>query len=803
MLRGIVELNFRKASGKTLLAVWGCALILFLLPSITFANEPQKNVLLLNSDDTAMPANVLVNQAFRATLRDGWKSPIQIYDEGQDSFRIPNEKYEAELVALLKRKYEGVHLDLIFAVGPPVLRFLLKHRGEVFSDTPIVFMAVDQSRVANLDLGSNVTGVSGKVELAPTLDLALALHPQTQSVVVVAGNGSLDQGLLEQARKEFRAYEGRAAFTYLSGLTLEDVRKRLAVLPDKTIVIFLAFNTDSAGKVYENSEVISQLASSSAAPVYGESQTVLGFGIVGGRLISLEALGSAAGQMALRILAGESAQSIAPQTTANVTMFDWRQLRRWGIDEAKLPPGSIVRYKEFSVWELYKWRIIGALAFGVFEALLIAVLLVERRRRQRANVELDERVRFETLLSRLSAEFTDLPASKVDAVVKQWVDRLEDLLGDAAISFFEVSGSGGEVSTNPSDDASSAPRALDVRAVKDDRWCLAQLRSGTTINLPREPSALSSENLGEKLNADLKSLLAIPVVVNGSTFALAIETTRSRRTWPKHFESQLRLVCEIFAGAVERKRSGEELEKTRNDLAHVARLTAMGEMAASIAHEVNQPLAAIATYGDACVRLLSGESPNVKKSLEAINHIISDSMRASEVIKRIRALVKKTDHENTPQDLNQIILEMVALMEADVLSKSVELKLHLAPDLPLVLGDRVELQQVMLNLILNGIEAMSAIIGRDRELTITSSMNGGGQVLVTVQDSGVGLDPEQARRIFDPFVTTKPSGLGMGLSISRTILEAHGGRLWAEPNQGPGARFQFTLPVAGASDNGH
>ena len=222
----------------------------------------------------------------------------------------------------------------------------------------------------------------------------------------------------------------------------------------------------------------------------------------------------------------------------------------------------------------------------------------------------------------------------------------------------------------------------------------------------------------------------------------------------------------------------------------------MGEMAASIAHEVNQPLAAITTYGDACVRLLSGDSPNVKKSLEAINHIISDSMRASEVIKRIRALVKKTAHENKPQDLNQIILEMVALTEPDVLSKSVQLELHLAHDLPLVLGDRVELQQVMLNLILNGIEAMSATITNARELTITSTKNGAGTVVVTVKDSGVGLTPEQARRIFDPFVTTKPNGLGMGLSISRTILEAHGGRLWAEPNNGPGARFQFTLPEA-------
>jgi C4-dicarboxylate-specific signal transduction histidine kinase len=254
---------------------------------------------------------------------------------------------------------------------------------------------------------------------------------------------------------------------------------------------------------------------------------------------------------------------------------------------------------------------------------------------------------------------------------------------------------------------------------------------------------------------------------------------------------------------IERERAAEELQKTRNDLAHVARLTAMGEMAASIAHEVNQPLAAIATYGDACVLLLSGDSPNVSKSLEAIDHIIKDSMRASEVVKRIRGMVKRTSHETTPQDLNQIILEMVAVTEADVLTRSIQLELNLAPDLPLVLGDCVELQQVVLNLMLNGIEAMSEVKDRARKLTITSSMNGGRQVVVTVRDSGVGLDSEHSKSIFDPFVTTKANGLGLGLSISRTILEVHGGRLWAEPNNGPGAKFQFTLPTVVGGDNEH
>jgi C4-dicarboxylate-specific signal transduction histidine kinase/ABC-type uncharacterized transport system substrate-binding protein len=796
MFRRLIKMSLAVAHSKLLLLVLIVALPVLSTPVASAAETPKK-VLIFSGTDPNLPTVVLMNQILRSTLEKGWSGRIQFYSEALDNHRIPDEKYEREMVKLLQRKYEGENFELIFTLGSAGLKFLLKHKDELFSETPQIFINTNERETDGLDLGQNVTGVQGRIELKPALDLALSLHPGTRRVVVVTGSSGQDKLWETLAHKEFRSYEDNLEFTYLTNLTIEELRRELSAQPKNTIVFFLLFLTDREGNGYSLPEAVSLVAPSASAPVYVAIQSGFVQGVVGGHMISYEALGKAGAELGLRVLAGERPQDILPQTVPSAAMFDWRELRRWGIDESRLPAGSIVRYKEFSFWELYKWHIIGVLALCALEALLIAVLLVERRKRQRANVALDERVRFETLLSKLSAEFTDLAPSKVETVVKQWVDRLRDYLRGVTISFFEVPESGEETSTNQSDNRSSLAQVLAVSAVQDDDWCMAQLRRGTTINLARVPAALSSDKTGEKPCLDLKSLLAIPVAVNGSTFALAVETTMSYRTWPEVLVSHLRMVCEIFAGALERKRAGEELQKTRNDLAHVARLTAMGEMAASIAHEVNQPLAAIATYGDACVRLLSGESPNVKKSLEAINHIISDSMRASEVIKRIRALVKKTAHENTPQDINQIILDMVALTEADVLSRSVRLELHLAHDLPLVLGDRVELQQVMLNLILNGIEAMSATMIRARELTITSTKNGAGTVVVAVKDSGVGLNPEQTRRIFDPFVTTKPNGLGMGLSISRTILEAHGGRLWAEPNNGSGAKFQFTLPEAG------
>lgn len=256
------------------------------------------------------------------------------------------------------------------------------------------------------------------------------------------------------------------------------------------------------------------------------------------------------------------------------------------------------------------------------------------------------------------------------------------------------------------------------------------------------------------------------------------------------------LLFELMRCRRGRRRAEEELRKVRADLAHVSRVTALGELAASIAHEVNQPLAAITTYGDACLRLLSATPPNMLKARDAVERIIGDSMRASEVIKRIRALMRKAGSEKTPLDVNEIIREVVSLTRGELRDNRIQLRLELARHVPHVLGDRVELQQVLLNLVLNGVEALSPVTGRARELLIDSRADGPDRVVIVVRDTGVGLSLEDASRIFDPFFTTKPGGLGIGLSISRTIIEAHGGRLRAVSNGSVGATLQLTLPTA-------
>src|SRR6202165_2989208 len=249
----------------------------------------------------------------------------------------------------------------------------------------------------------------------------------------------------------------------------------------------------------------------------------------------------------------------------------------------------------------------------------------------------------------------------------------------------------------------------------------------------------------------------------------------------------------------ERKRVEGALRDTQSHLAHVMRITTLGELTASIAHEVNQPLAAVVANAEACLRWLGRGTPDLDAARMSAECIINDGNRASEVIRRVRALANKTSPEKAPLDVNDVFREVTVLVRRELVSHQVSLRTEFASALPMILADRVQLQQVIINLVMNGIEAMQAVTDRPRELVIRSGQNETQQVLVSVTDCGVGISTENADRLFNAFFTTKASGMGMGLSICRSIIEAHGGRLWATANVPHGAAFQFTLPVNAAA----
>jgi C4-dicarboxylate-specific signal transduction histidine kinase len=303
------------------------------------------------------------------------------------------------------------------------------------------------------------------------------------------------------------------------------------------------------------------------------------------------------------------------------------------------------------------------------------------------------------------------------------------------------------------------------------------------------------------------------VIARGKTgtdveFDFRILTTRGAVKYVRGMARVLEQVAgrPLFVGALqdvtESKLAEEALNTARSELANVTRLTALSALTASIAHEVNQPLAGIITSASTCLQMLSGNPPNLNGAREAAGRTLRDGNRASDVVRRLRALFSNKEFKLEPMDLNDATREVIALTLSDLQRNRVVLRCELADDLPLVTGDRVQLQQVVLNMIRNGSDAMAEVDNRARELLIKTERSEDDQVCLSVRDAGVGFRPEATDKLFQPFYTTKNAGMGIGLSISRTIIEAHRGRLWATANAGAGATFCFFLPCQLAPTSG-
>lgn len=370
---------------------WAAA-FLCLIPCASAANSAgTRRVVVLYPTSDGQPGIIRFDQGLRSTLKASSRETIEVYNEYLDSARFADEGHQRRLADFLSQKYAGRKIDVVIPALAPSLDFMLRYRDRIFPGVPIVYGAIDGREVKVRRLGPGVTGIPMRVELDSTLDVALRLHPGTRRVAVVAGNAVTDSYWVAEARKTFRGYEGDLEFIYLAGLPMDDLLKVLARLQSRSIIYYLNIMKDGKGDTFIPAEVVNRLSAVANAPVYGHFRTYLGHGIVGGRLTSFEAEGEKAARLASRILSGEKPESIAiPETSGNLSMFDWRQLQRWGIGDDSLPPGSVVLYRQPSFWDLYRGRIIAVVSLFIIEAALIVGLMVERANRRRADVSLRE-----------------------------------------------------------------------------------------------------------------------------------------------------------------------------------------------------------------------------------------------------------------------------------------------------------------------------------------------------------------------------------------------------------------------------
>lgn len=455
---------------------------------------------------------------------------------------------------------------------------------------------------------------------------------------------------------------------------------------------------------------------------------------------------------------------------------------------------------EVTLWTRYRWYAFGVGTLAVVEALLITGLLLERRGRRRAKELLAERLRFERLLSEQSATLSSMPAIEVDLEIERALRRIADFFKADWGSLVEFSHGDRVARITHSWAAEGAGPAPAMVSLTEIPWAVRRLQSGDVVRFSRIdelPAAEAAVDRATYVRLGIKSHVEVPLTTGGSVLgALTFSTVGAERVWPDELVQRLQLLGQVFASILSRRRSEVEAQRLRRDLSHVGRVSTMGELTASLAHELNQPLTAILSNAETAQDALESSTVDLDEIREILADIVEDDKRAGAVIRRLRGLLKKGSLEFTSLDVNEMVGEVARLVGGDAVLRHVSVRLELAPALPPVRGDRVQLQQVVLNLVLNGLDAMRSAAG-SRTLVLQTASDGASAVRVAVRDSGVGIDDADADRIFEGFYTTKADGLGMGLAIARSIVEAHGGRLEARNNLEGGATFSFTLPVIG------
>jgi signal transduction histidine kinase len=406
---------------------------------------------------------------------------------------------------------------------------------------------------------------------------------------------------------------------------------------------------------------------------------------------------------------------------------------------------------------------------------------------------------FEQQLAEISATFVALPADQVDQQIDWGLRLLLEATGMDRTSVAELAADGQRFEVTHSQVRSGTPPLATGNLAELLPWYTETLRRSEILRFDRLPEDLPREAAAERdyvMRIGLRSQLTIPFQVGQHVIgALGFASFRREVTWTPRLVRSVRLIGEVFANALARKHGAHEQLRLREQLAHSARVNAMGEVVASIAHEVNQPLFAIVSNARAAGALLSRAEPDLAEIGAALEDIVQDANRASAIMARVRTFLQRKPTEQLPVDLNAVVETVRTFLGPELARRRVQLVVELAGGLPPMLGDAVQLQQVLVNLLMNGIDAMEGLAPNERVLRVRTSADGDRRVRLEVTDSGPGLDPQIRARLFEPFFTTKPSGLGMGLTISRSIVEAHGGYIRPVEQSGPGTTLQISLPL--------
>jgi len=729
------------------------ALVFTLLFSICVghAQISEKRVLLLFSYNITFPGVMSIGQGAIGELKDKRPNNLEVFSEFLDLALFPDPDQESRTTRYLAEKYSSGNPDVVITVGRQASQFILKHGPEIAPDVPIVACCLEEDTFAALAGSGKITGIISGRDISKTLDLAERLQPEAPNLVIIAGASDFDRQWVQIARQRIESHERLHDTRYLVGLPYDKLIEEVSRLPHNTIVVALSYFADDFGKRYISAEAVRGVAKAANAPVYWPYSNGIGFGVVGGYSDLDESMGAQTADLALEILAGKDPSTIPPQlSTSGAYRVDDRQLKRWQLSDTNLPAGTVVSFKEPTVWEEHHYLISFVLSLIALQTAILVYVLFQNRRRRKAERSLAE-----------SQERMAFAAASTNTGL--WYFQAEDEPIWAARHCRSILGL-----------AENTPLSLDILRDSihpDDRRAFVK-------------AIRDAASSGRPIDSEFRIVQS-----DGETRWIAM------KGYPRHDQNNgPYYINGIFSDITALKNAEHGAEQQRMETARLMRQSVLGELSGAIAHELNQPLTAILFNAETAQDLLGQKNIDLGKVQEIVADIIEEDTRAGKVISNVRKLLRKGEGKSELINMNQLVESTLHLLRGEFMKRKIHIDVALANNLPTISGDPVQLQQVLLNLIMNAMDAINSKAPSQRSIEVATRANGG-QVEVAIVDFGQGIAAEHQTQLFQPFFTTKEHGLGLGLSVCSTIVKAHGGKLSVENNADGGATAVVALPT--------
>src|SRR5881392_1651757 len=883
LLQHTTDRGSRRLGNAACLPLCGFAVVcLLLLTSFCATGAEPKRVLVVHSFGTVAPPFTTHSTAFEAELVKRMGNHVDLDEVSLDMARYAAPDMQEALVDYLEKRGANWKPDLVVPIGGPAGIFVAKFMHRLFLNIPVLYCSLDRRLLGPDAFDENTTFVGANYEVRGFAEDILQIAPDTKNIAIVIGATPLEQYWTEAFRRGFEPFTDRVNFIWLNDLSFDQVLERVHTLPPHSFIFLILFLRDAAGVTQNADEALQRLHAVANAPINSIFTSQMGLGIVGGRLYLSTEDGMKAAETAVQILNGASPSSFPPRIVpATSPQYDWRELRRWKIDERHLPPGSTILFQTPTVWQQYRWWIIAGVSICVVQAVLIAGLvanLIRRRRAEGSLVESERRFRVMadatpvlmwmsgvdklcTFFNKPWLEFTgrsmeqELGNGWADGVhaddlqkcfktyteafdarqpfVMQYRLRRNDgeyrWISDEGVARYNAQGkfagyigSCVDVTELINKDAALRESEERMRLVanavnlgiwewdldKDEIWATNTRRA--LLGWPASGKT-GFEDFISRVHPDDRNRIRQIVddaIQNGADYDCEyrlvlpdgiVRWMATRASVHVDANRKAKRVLGVSIDITARKQAELETLRHREELGHLSRVAAMGELAASIAHELNQPLSGISSNASAGQRFIDRGDVDLRELHELLGDIMADAHRAGAVIRGIQGMVKKSVPNRQQVNLNDLVSKVVRMIKPNAMLQSCEVETLVEPNLPPIEADPIQLQQVLLNLTINAFDAMDDTPARHRKVVIATEKNSDSAIRVSVRDYGVGIPEEARERVFEQFFTTKAKGLGMGLAIVRSIVESHGGTIVAENADGGGARFCFTLSASGAA----